>query len=618
MKNLFPFLLTLCLPFFIHAQTTPKVLLLGIDGVRPDALEFANTPNINSLIEDGIFSPDALNDDVTISGTGWSGILCGVWSPKHLVVSNDFSTNNYEEFPPVTKYLNEAGLHTVSIVHWNPINDEIVEEHADFKLNVDSDVEVADQAANYLAVNNPDFLFLHFDDVDHAGHASGFGTNVPEYIAAIEGVDIYVGMVLQALEARPTFAEEDWLILVTTDHGGINFGHGGNTLEEQNIFVIASGNTIEPAVILKDSTVIIDNPENCLGDNAELIFDEGSVQIASNSLFNFGEMQDFTVECRVRTNQAADVAIVGNKDWNSGVNKGFVFSFRFASGPEWKVNIGDGTNRVDIETGGEIANNEWTTLSVSFDRDGMMKMYENGVFVDEADISSIGDIDTNAGLVFGADINGEFDYSGAIAEVRVWNTVVDEQVIGDYSCMEIDVAHPDVANLIGYWKMKEGDGTTVEDFSGSGNAGTIVGATWSTSDSIVIYDYANTPKIVDVPVTALTHLCIPIEEDWALDGTSLIEECIIDEVVNIDFLNKEIQIFPNPVNEQVSIVFDNIDMKKGANLTIFRVDGTSMLERVIFSNQIKLDVSSFSKGVYMVVLESGGEVIFGKMVKEGF
>ena len=76
----------------------------------------------------------------------------------------------------------------------------------------------------------------------------------------------------------------------------------------------------------------------------------------------------------MRTNVAGDVAIVGNKDWNSGLNQGFVFSFKYPSGPEWKVNIGDGLSRVDINTGGTIADGQWHTLSVSFDRDGYMKM----------------------------------------------------------------------------------------------------------------------------------------------------------------------------------------------------------------------------------------------------
>lgn len=97
------------------------------------------------------------------------------------------------------------------------------------------------------------------------------------------------------------------------------------------------------------------------------------------------------------------LSIVGNKDWDSGANKGFVFSFRFASGPEWKVNIGDGNNRADINTGGAIADGEWHTLTATFDRSAWLKIYEDGVLLDSTDISSIGDINTDFGLRFGAD-----------------------------------------------------------------------------------------------------------------------------------------------------------------------------------------------------------------------
>ena len=143
---------------------------------------------------------------------------------------------------------------------------------------------------------------------------------------------------------------------------------------EKNVFVIASGNNIPQQLLLKDSSVVIDNAENCLGDLIELKFDgsDDNVHILPNPTFDFGSDQDFTIECRVRTTTAADVAIVGNKDWNSGLNKGFVFSFKFPAGPEWKVNIGDGTNRADINTGGEIADNEWHTLSATFDRDDLL------------------------------------------------------------------------------------------------------------------------------------------------------------------------------------------------------------------------------------------------------
>ena len=440
MKNLATILLFL-ISFLGNAQDAKKVLIIGIDGCRPDALQVANTPNLDNLIANGLYSPDALNDDITISGPGWSAILCGVLSDKHLVTNNNFSGNNYQTFPHFFKYINDNDLawHTVSICHWGPINDAIVQDYADFKLNVGSDLEVATQAKDYIAVNDPDVMFLHFDDPDGVGHSSGFTPTNPNYISIIESVDEHIGTVMNSIVSRPNYEEEDWLILVTTDHGGIGTSHGGSSIEEENVFFIASGKNVETQVIEKGSSFIIDDVMNCIGDSVELQLDGENdfVSIPDTPIFNFGADQDFTIECRVRTSVSGDVAMITNKDWNSGLNKGFVFSFKFPSGPEWKVNIGDGTNRVDIDTGGEIADNEWHTLSVSFDRDGWMKMYQDGAIVDSAVISSIGDIDTGEGLFFGTDFNQAFDFQGAIAEVRVWNTIVEGSTIGTWYCLSL-------------------------------------------------------------------------------------------------------------------------------------------------------------------------------------
>ncbi len=565
-------LLLLCVPLIGFGQATKKVLIIGIDGCRADALELANTPAIDNLISNGTFSPDALNDDITISGPGWSAILCGVWSDKHLSVDNSFVGTDYTNYPPLFKHIEDfnSDLNTVSICNWNPINDYIVQNHADFKLNVSSDLEVSNEAINYLSSNDPDCMFLHFDDVDHAGHADGFSPNVSQYITAIEGVDSYISPIIQSISQRPNYANEDWLILITTDHGGLGTSHGGNSIEEQNVFVIASGNTITQEVIRKDSSLIFDSVYNCLADTTELQFDgvDDYVQIPSSTNLNFGSTQDFTVECRMRTNSTGDVSIIGNKDWVSGNNAGFVFSFKYPAGPEWKVNIGDGTNRADINTGGLIADNQWHTLSVSFDRDGYMKMYEDGTLLDSADISTIGDISTNAGLFLGMDINQSYGYNGSISEVRIWNTLVNEQNIQSWHCTHLDNNHPDFNNLIGYWQLNEGGNSSqVIDYSANNNNGNINGALWHSPDSTWTYDYSNTPRIADIPVTALTHLCIPIDNNWQLDGISLIADCI-------GTYNEEIDNKPNSVIRITDILGRTIGEIRNSLLFYIYKDGT--------------------------------------------
>ena len=230
-----------------------KVLILGIDGCRPDALKAAKAPNLHGLIRDGAFSVKAQTGDMTISGPGWSSMLTGVWRDKHGVRDNKFEGSNYKDYPHFFRRLKQVRPEavTVSIVHWAPINDRILVD-ADHARKYPRDVQVAAEAVRVLSSMNPDAVFLHFDEVDGAGHKHGFHPNVPRYMQAIEQVDAHIGSVLKALRARRNYAREDWLILVSTDHGGSGKGHGKNIPEHRTIFLIVSGpsaarGTIEPA-----------------------------------------------------------------------------------------------------------------------------------------------------------------------------------------------------------------------------------------------------------------------------------------------------------------------------------------------------------------------------------
>jgi arylsulfatase A-like enzyme len=70
---------------------------------------------------------------------------------------------------------------------------------------------------------------------------AGFSPTVPEYVEALEVVDAQIGQMVDAVQARPTFEQEDWLIVLTTDHGGMGKAHGPQGDEERTIFIIVSG-----------------------------------------------------------------------------------------------------------------------------------------------------------------------------------------------------------------------------------------------------------------------------------------------------------------------------------------------------------------------------------------
>ena len=234
-----------------YSQHKNKVLLIGIDGLRPDALEASRTPNLDDLIAHGAYSNHAQSGEYTVSAPGWSNILTGVWEKKHGVKDNSFRGARYDLYPSLFTRLEKSypSLYTSSIVSWEPINERIIPTADKRYSNHEDDNLVMEQAVNTLTQENPDFLFVYFGDVDLAGHKYGFNPSVAGYRKEIEEVDYQIGSVLQALRGRTNYSNEDWLILCTTDHGGHRGGHGLNISQDRTIFYLASGRSVHPGKI---------------------------------------------------------------------------------------------------------------------------------------------------------------------------------------------------------------------------------------------------------------------------------------------------------------------------------------------------------------------------------
>lgn len=280
-------ILSVCVVFAAIAQADEfkiaKVLTIGIDGTRFDAIEKAEMPNLDGLLREGIHSPaclilgDRYRKNDTISGPGWSSILTGVWADKHGVHDNRFKDSQYADYPHLFQRLKEerANVRTASFVTWEPIHSKIT-SGADVTLNFAEkahgvldydryDNAAQDRAVEELEKSNPDWLFMYIGQVDVAGHTHGFHPSVPQYIEAIERADKLVGRVLAAMKSRASFAKEDWLVIVVSDHGGKGLNHGGghNSPEILNSFLIVSGDAARRG-LFEEQVYLVDAPVTAL------------------------------------------------------------------------------------------------------------------------------------------------------------------------------------------------------------------------------------------------------------------------------------------------------------------------------------------------------------------
>ncbi|MCH8216848.1 MAG: alkaline phosphatase family protein [Planctomycetes bacterium] len=227
-----------------------KVLFMMMDGVRPDALARANTPNIDSLILNGAYDGNASTNSATFSGPGWSDLLTGVTTAKHNVTSNSYTHDiNLKDWPSWLDILEteDASINTASVSSWDLVN-AAVSHHIDHRVMHDgyalgwdtADLKCKNDVKTLLADTDVDALFLPFAYTDELGHAHG--TLARETIEYIEVVDGYIGELVSTIEGRSTFSSEDWLILMGTDHGRTTAGgHGGTTSDEKWVYFLASG-----------------------------------------------------------------------------------------------------------------------------------------------------------------------------------------------------------------------------------------------------------------------------------------------------------------------------------------------------------------------------------------
>lgn len=604
--------------FFLSLSTvllsqTPKVLIIGLDGCRQDALRAANTPHIDALLPNALYSYDALTEYPTWSGPGWSSLLTGVWSDKHGVLENSFAGSNFEDYPCLFNYIEEfnPGLRTVSLVDWKPIHDYITNGadenyYSPLATYFLADEEIRTKAVQELTFNNPDAMFVYFGSIDEAGHTTTFSASNPIYISAIEDVDGYIGEIMDALQSRPTYNDEDWLVILSPDHGGESFGHGEAKEVERNTFQIYWNENFSSEEIIKDSTIYKVNGKYSLFNN-----NDKYARALNASYYNFGTSQDFTIECRIRTTGfTGDPSILSNKDWDSGDNKGYVISGQW--GGTWKVNIGDGVKRIDVE-GSQIDDGNWHHLAISADRDGYLKVFEDGNRIAQTDMSFIGNISTGLFFAMGQDgeLNYPFGWDGNIAEVRMWNTVLDEETILEYASKNISGIHPYYSNLIGYWRGNDGTGTYWNDMSVNNNDCILQGGlAWKkVKKNLIIDDYNSVPHQVDIAQAVYEHLSIPVESEWQLDGVSWLPEMrfgnpLLSEKENDGML----YFYPNPAVDELVISIPEI-ISGNMICSMYSVDGKLILKETYNlekENQFVLSTLQYPSGLYFVQL-SGSE-----------
>lgn len=223
-----------------------RVVILSIDGLRPDAISLAPMPNLLGLMQSGAYSLSAQTVYPSVTLVAHASMLSGLCPSKHGVSWNDYiPENGYAQGTDLFDIAHAAGLKTYMYITKKKIEQLSEPPSLDKVVFVnDRDTVLMERLISEFP-NDFGVLFIHFGITDGMGHSYGWLS--PQQLSVLFRADEALGQFLAELDARGL--RQDTLLIVTSDHGGHASTHGSNSPEDMTIPWVAVGPGIQPKAL---------------------------------------------------------------------------------------------------------------------------------------------------------------------------------------------------------------------------------------------------------------------------------------------------------------------------------------------------------------------------------
>ena len=263
-----------------EAAASPKAVFVIVDGIPADVVERVPTPTIDAIAAAGSYARATVGGPVgepgetpTISAPGYMSLVTGTWANKHNVYKNYGISPDYRywnlfrlarsEKPELQLAIFSTWTDNRTILlgegsaeggNWrfDVVVDGLEEDAARFPPQpldahiADIDDAVSRDAARLIESEAPDLSWVYLQYTDDVAHEHG---DSPELDQAVVDMDARLSLIWSAVQARHKAFCEDWLMIVTTDHGrdavtGRN--HGGQTERERTIWIATNSQRLTP------------------------------------------------------------------------------------------------------------------------------------------------------------------------------------------------------------------------------------------------------------------------------------------------------------------------------------------------------------------------------------
>ena len=239
---------------FVKSPVGAKhVILIGYDGYGGNYVQWDQLPNFSRLRDGGAWTLKKRSVLPSSSAINWATILMGAgseihgfrdWGSKVPDLPSAFLTEN-GLFPDIfymtRKTYPEAKLY--ACYSWDGIGYVFDKSVMDDAQHIANDSVICQRGLEYE--KDATLAFIYFHEPDGTGHGQGWGTQA--YYDSVKTLDGYLGQLLAYLDANNRF--EDTVVMFVSDHGGIEKGHGGETMEEMEAPFLIYGCGVKPGEI---------------------------------------------------------------------------------------------------------------------------------------------------------------------------------------------------------------------------------------------------------------------------------------------------------------------------------------------------------------------------------
>ncbi|MCH5598300.1 LamG-like jellyroll fold domain-containing protein [Niabella ginsengisoli] len=529
--------------------------MIVAEGATSDAVKEIMPSNISQLLEHAKFSWNTYGDANTTEGGAWVGITAGKSSIGYGIVDSSLSISDAEgeeedhgEIGYIPNYsqrllaAGKAGVNTsrmVVVSPWQTLLD-VSFKFADKKIYANDDEAVKDSAIKTInESSNLTHMVIDLNSANIAGRQHGFSSSNIQYKDAINKVDGYIGEIVSALKARPTYDIEDWLIIITTTHGvkPDNITYGGATIAERKIFTIYHNENINKQEIVSPELT------NALSLNGKA--DSISMPASMATAYDIPAEGGYTIMFKIRsiTKSGSNTALLSKATHGYQNPYGWAFimvgsnkTYRFGigdrsstNGNTFKYYIGGTDTEVsaDLNVWDAIAFRVYDSASTRY-----AEMYTNGKRSPAQNIGNMASAAPASNLVIGTIATSLGSGAHAIiSNLSIWNTALTTDEIVNANCsMSISATHPKYGNLIGYWPLDEGEGSVLKNYA-PGATGKDFSFTdfgkrvWNLVDqACAISENTFQTSSTDIVPTIFYWLNASVADSWALEGKAWLKD----------------------------------------------------------------------------------------------